>query len=287
MSSRVVPPSASALIASLRGVGYALETAVADLIDNSIAAGANTVDVQIDWNAGRPTVSILDDGSGMPEGRLVEAMRFGGTGPDATRSATDLGRFGLGLKTASLSQCRQLTVVSKFAGAIAAFTWDIDRIKKGGDKWELLEGAEGLKSDVLTRLRGSKSGTLVAWRRMDFGRKEDMPDHAAFLADIERLDRHVGMVFHRFLDGDARKLRIHVNGHHVAGWDPFLETHDATIRNPEARWRTASRIPGARTPATMAPAPGRRRGAPPLLEFPKAVLGARIQAARTAISHPP
>jgi hypothetical protein len=233
LASRVVPPSASALIASLRGVGYALETAVADLIDNSIAAGAKTVDVQLDWNASRPTVSILDDGSGMSESRLVEAMRFGGTGPDATRSATDLGRFGLGLKTASLSQCRQLIVVSKFADAVAAFTWDIDRIKKGGDKWELLEGAEGLKSEALTRLQGSKSGTLVAWRKMDFGRKEDMPDHAAFLADIERLDRHVGMVFHRFLDGDARKLRINVNGLPVASWDPFLETHDATIRNPE------------------------------------------------------
>jgi hypothetical protein len=233
LANRVVPPSASALIASLRGVGYALETAVADLIDNSIAAAANTVDVQLDWNDGRPTVWILDDGSGMPEDRLVEAMRFGGIGPDATRSGTDLGRFGLGLKTASLSQCRQLTVVSKFAGALTAFTWDIDRIKKGGDKWELLEGAEGLKSDGLTRLRGSKSGTLVVWRKMDFGRKEDMPDHAAFLADIERLDLHVGMVFHRFLNGDARKIRINVNGHSVAAWDPFLETHQATIRNPE------------------------------------------------------
>ena len=233
MASRVVPPSASALIASLRGVGYALETAIADLIDNSIAAGANTVDVQLDWNGGRPTVWILDDGSGMSEDGLVEAMRFGGIGPDAARGANDLGRFGLGLKTASLSQSRQLTVVSKFDGALTGFTWDIDRIKKGGDKWELLEGAEGLKSDALKRLQASKSGTLVAWRKMDFGRKEDMPDHAAFLADIERLDLHIGMVFHRFLNGDARKIRINVNGHPVAAWDPFLETHEATIRNPE------------------------------------------------------
>lgn len=233
MPTRDVPPSASALVSSLRGVGYSLETAVADLIDNSIAAGANTVDVQLDWNDGRPTVWIRDDGSGMPEGRLVEAMRFGGIGPDATRSGTDLGRFGLGLKTASLSQCRRLTVVSKFAGTLTAFTWDIDRIKKAGDRWELLEGAEGLKSDGLTRLQGSKSGTLVVWRKMDFGRKEDMPNYAAFLADIERLDLHVGMVFHRFLNGDARKIQIYVNGHSVAAWDPFLETHQATIRNPE------------------------------------------------------
>jgi hypothetical protein len=238
LASRVVPPSASALIASLRGVGYALETAIADLIDNSIAAGANTVDVQLDWNDNCPTVSILDDGAGMSEDRLVEAMRIGGIGPDQARSATDLGRFGLGLKTASLSQCRQLTVVSKHGGVITAFTWDIDRIKKGGDRWELLEGAEGLKSDALKRLQARKSGSVVAWRKIDFGRKEDKPDHATFLADIERLHLHISMVFHRFLSGDARKLAINVNGHPVDGWDPFLEKHEATIRNPEQPIRT-------------------------------------------------
>ena len=118
LSSCVVPPSASALIASLRGVGYSLETAIADLIDNSIAAGAKTVDLQLDWKDGEPIVSILDDGDGMSEDRLLEAMRFGGVGPDVARGATDLGRFGLGLKTASLSQCRQLTVASKIAGTL-------------------------------------------------------------------------------------------------------------------------------------------------------------------------
>lgn len=233
MSSRIVSPSASALISSLRGVGYSLETAIADLIDNSIAAGAKTVDVQLDWKNGEPVVSILDDGNGMSEDRLLEAMRFGGIGPDAARGATDLGRFGLGLKTASLSQCRQLTVASKVTGNLAGFTWDIDRIKKSGDRWELVDGLERLSSDALTRLASRKAGTVVTWRKIDFGRREDKPDHAAFLADIERLDRHLGMVFHRFLDGDARAIRINVNGRRVAAWDPFLETHEATIRSPE------------------------------------------------------
>jgi hypothetical protein len=222
----------------LRGVGYSLETAIADLIDNSIAAGAKTVDVQLDWNDGQPLVSILDDGNGMPEDRLVEAMRFGGIGPDAARSTTDLGRFGLGLKTASLSQCRQLTVASKVSGTLAAFTWDIDRIKKGGDRWELVEGLERLSSDALTKLASRKAGTLVAWRKIDFGRREDKPDHATFFADIERLDRHLGMVFHRYLDGDARNIRLNVNGSRVGAWDPFLETHEATIRSPEQPIRT-------------------------------------------------
>jgi Histidine kinase-, DNA gyrase B-, and HSP90-like ATPase len=233
LSNRVVPPSASALIASLRGVGYSLETATADLIDNSIAAGAKTVDVQFDWNDGEPVAWIQDDGAGMPEDQLVEAMRFGGIGPNATRALSDLGRFGLGLKTASLSQCRRLTVVSKSNGRLAAFTWDIDRIKKGGDRWDLLEGPDGLGKELLAKLERQKTGTLVAWRKIDFGRKEDKPDYHSFLADIERVDRHLGMVFHRFLGGDARNIKININGHQVVAWDPFLETHEATIRSPE------------------------------------------------------
>ena len=217
----------------MRGVGYSLETAIADLIDNSIAASAKTVDVQFDWREGSPTASILDDGTGMSEKRLVEAMRFGGMGPDTARGQHDLGRFGLGLKTASLSQCRKLTVASKFDGAISAFTWDIDRIKQGGDQWQLIEGLERLSGAALAELNRRSTGTLVAWRQIDFGRKSDKPDHPAFLADLERLDRHIGMVFHRFLDGDARPIRINVNSHPVVAWDPFLETHEATIRNPE------------------------------------------------------
>jgi hypothetical protein len=233
LSSRAVPPSASALIASLRGVGYSLETAIADLIDNSIAAGAKAVDVQFDWDEGEPLAWIQDDGSGMPENQLVEAMRFGGVGPDAARAVSDLGRFGLGLKTASLSQCRRLTVASKTSEGLAAFTWDIDRIKQGGDRWDLVEGPDGLAKDLLAKLESQKAGTLVVWRKIDFGRREDKPDYHSFLADIERLDRHLGMVFHRFLDGDARNIKIKINGHKVGAWDPFLETHEATIRRPE------------------------------------------------------
>jgi hypothetical protein len=233
VSSRVVPPSASALIGSLRGVGYSLETAIADLIDNSIAADAQSIDIRFDWNDGDPVASILDDGAGMSEDQLVEAMRFGGVGPDAARSDGDLGRFGLGLKTASLSQCRQLTVASKTVEGIAAFTWDIDRIRKGGDRWNLIEGRDGLAIDALAELNRRKTGTLVAWRKIDFGRRDDRPDHAAFMADLDRLDRHLAMVFHRFIDGDARRIRISINGQMVSAWDPFLETHEATIRSPE------------------------------------------------------
>lgn len=169
----------------------------------------------------------------MAEDQLVEAMRFGGLGPDIQRGEGDLGRFGLGLKTASLSQCRQLTAISKCKGAVSAFTWDIDRIGPSGGGWDLIEGDEHCDGGLLAKLKATSSGTLIVWRKIDFGRKLDRPDHAAFMADLERLDRHIGMVFHRFLIGDARKLSIRINGKRIEGWDPFLEKHDATIRNPE------------------------------------------------------
>jgi Histidine kinase-, DNA gyrase B-, and HSP90-like ATPase len=221
------------LISSLRGVGYSLETAIADIIDNSIAANATTIDIGWDWNGGNPIATIFDDGHGMAEETLVEAMRFGGVGPDAVRSECDLGRFGLGLKTASLSQSRRLTVVSKMHTSISSFTWDIDHIGKSGGKWSLIEGDLTVPAKALARLDELKAGTLVVWQKIDFGRKDDRPDHAAFMSDLERLDRHLGMVFHRFIGGDARQITIKINGQLVEAWDPFLESNEATLPSPE------------------------------------------------------
>ena len=235
MPTRAVPPSAAALVGSLRGVGYSLETAIADILDNVKAAGAKSIEIQWEWNDGEPVGWILDDGAGMHVGRLVEAMRFGGIGPEAERTAEDLGRFGLGLKTASLSQCRQLAVVSKTSSGLSSFTWDLDQLRKNGGGWDLIEGDAGLSDETLARSVGRpvKSGTLVVWRKVDFGRTNDRPSYESFLADLQRVDAHLGMVFHRFLAGDARALKITLNGSRVKAWDPFLENDESIIRNPE------------------------------------------------------
>jgi Histidine kinase-, DNA gyrase B-, and HSP90-like ATPase len=219
-------------MSSLRGVGYSLETAIADIIDNSITAGARQIEIGLAGAVPDPVLTILDDGSGMSEDRLVEAMRFGGVGPQSERAEADLGRFGLGLKTASLSQCRQLTVASKTARGTSSFTWDIDHIVEGDGGWHLLDGHTNLPEIELARLRSQATGTLVVWRKVDFGRLEDRPDSAAILADVDRLDRHLGMVFHRFISGDARRIAITINGNPVQPWDPFLEGHEATIPQP-------------------------------------------------------
>lgn len=217
----------------MRGTGYSLETALADLIDNSIAATAGSVDLTLEWNEGNPFVIIADDGTGMTEDRLVEAMRFGGIGPATVRDSSDLGRFGLGLKTASLSQCRRLTVASKRDGITSAFCWDLDHIRRTGDAWELLEGLPDGIAHLAEPLRGRPSGTFVIWDRIDFGRLREKPTLRAFLAGIERAEAHLAMVFHRYLGGDARRLRITINGVRIKTWDPYLEDHSATIPRPE------------------------------------------------------
>jgi hypothetical protein len=113
------------------------------------------------------------------------------------------------------------------------FTWDADHIREKGDGWRLLEGGTGVSLTASAAPARRPSGTAVIWQKIDFGRKEDRPDHAAFMADLERVEKHLGMVFHRFIDGDARSLVITINGHMIAAWDPFLEAHASTIRMPE------------------------------------------------------
>ena len=106
-------PSPAALVESLRSIGYTVETALADIVDNSISAGATHVSIRFQWSEGNPWVAVLDDGCGMNADELREAMRFGTQSPLLERAKHDLGRFGLGLKTASISQCRRMTICSK------------------------------------------------------------------------------------------------------------------------------------------------------------------------------
>jgi hypothetical protein len=219
----------------MRGLGYSPETALADLLDNSIAAGASQIEIDIDWNGGEPRVEILDDGAGLTFEALKAAMRFGGGGPQADRASDDLGRFGLGLKTASLSQCRRLTVAARRDGVTSCIAWDVDEVDRAR-KWEAQLPPAPSASAFSSRLASLDHGALVVWERMDaiggfFGL-----DKAAFFARIVDIRAHFGMVFHRFLSGDARRIGIAVNGRTVKGWDPFQRQHPATIAlAPERR----------------------------------------------------
>lgn len=235
------PPAASAMLEALRGIGYSAETAIADLIDNSIAAGAQHIRVDFLWQKSSSIIRIVDDGHGMDEATLFEAMRPGGRHPLLARDPQDLGRFGLGLKTASLSQGRVLAVGSRTAdGAEARRSWDLDYVAKA-DEWRLLRE---IPSDLAekTIVPGHRAGTAVVIGRLDRLLGEEMQSdaaHARFLAVARRVERHLAMTFHRFLDGPQPRLEIVIGGGddgvRIAPWDPFLRWHPATTTTPIER----------------------------------------------------
>lgn len=224
-----VPPDPGALIESMRAFGYSLPTAIADLIDNSITAGASTVDVEFTWDGAASTIAVSDDGRGMDERELVEAMRLGSCSPVEARARGDLGRFGLGLKSAGWSQARILSVITKAeGGAVHVRSWDLDHVA-GVRRWSLLADPGEVEGEFVSRLGDRRSGTTVLLRHLDklVGEPDTDSGRELFFAEVGRCERHLAMVFHRFLAGQ-RPLRLTVNGQRVVGWDPFLGTHAAT-----------------------------------------------------------
>jgi hypothetical protein len=171
----------------------------------------------------------------MSEAALVEAMRAGSQSPRNARRKDDLGRFGLGLKTASFSQARELTVRTLQDGAVAERRWDLDVVVKSGE-WRLLRRVDQPARDLLP-LSGS-SGTAVLWRRMDRVVGEspvgDAKARDRFLALLDGLEKHLASTFHEYL-ARPKVLTIELNGRPVAAWDPFLARHDATQSLGEER----------------------------------------------------
>ena len=227
--SEEVPPRADALVETFRAIGYSPETAIADLLDNSITAAARAIAIDFKWVGADSTVTISDNGNGMSGAALVNAMRPGSTNPLQTRAATDLGRFGLGLKTASFSQCRRLTVLSKpIGGAVEYRCWDLDHIGRT-QGWYLLTWVSD--SSLIQRLANMPHGTIVVWEladRLAGGLRTDSDrDRHKFNHMIERVQWHLEMVFHRYLQNG---LVITINGNRLRPWDPFLTGRPGTQR---------------------------------------------------------
>lgn len=220
-------PFAPILVESTRSIGYSFEAALADIIDNSISKAAKEINVNFRFR-GEPYIAIVDDGIGMNEEELVAAMRYGTKSSLEIRDRDDLGRFGLGLKMASLSQCRKLTVITKKNGKINAARWDLDHIINRKD-WYLLrlEDDEIYELQHIDILKAQKSGTIVIWENFDRLLNESSQPQKVFDEKIEMARLHVGLVFHRFLDF-AKAIKINFNNHKVASIDPFLKNNPAT-----------------------------------------------------------
>jgi hypothetical protein len=227
-----VIPDPTSLMESMRAVGYTVESAIADLIDNSISANADVIEVKYDASE-YPFVAILDNGWGMTPDELTNAMRHGSRNPADNRNPSDLGRFGLGLKTASLSQCRKLTVVSKKEGVVSARQWDLDYVHSSG-RWFVIVPSKPdlIKLPLYTQLMSMEHGTLVTWQDLDRLTAGARNPQSEMTEKLAALYEHLALVFHRFTereDGFAT-IKILVNSLQIPSRDPFLKSN--TFRQP-------------------------------------------------------
>jgi len=240
--TRHAPPKASAMVEALRGLGYSAATALADIIDNSVAAHSKKVDLQFSWFGEKSFITVLDNGDGMDDAELDRAMRLGDKSPLDERHSNDLGRFGLGLKTASFSQCRSVTVASKKNSVISCLRWDLDFLSTSKDDgWHLLEGTAEGSEHLIHSLNNLETGTIVILEKLD---KIITPgfQEQDFLDLVDTVERHLSMVFHRYLDGRHPKISIAINDRPIKPWDPFLKDNPATWTSPMVKFPTPGGI---------------------------------------------
>jgi len=216
-------------------MGYDFAAAVADLVDNSINANADEISIDVEFDGDHSRVRITDNGMGMNAAQLEEAMRYGSE-RDYDED-NDLGKFGLGLKTASLSQCEKLSVASREVkgNEINAFCWDLAHIETT-DKWELTIPSSKDLSKILNGGLEHETGTVVLWERLDrmLGQRHPYGETSRKrLATMSReLEDHLSMVFHRYIDGEipGRRVKIILSGNELKSWDPYARSELATKR---------------------------------------------------------
>lgn len=225
-------PEASSMIETFRAIGYNIETAISDIIDNSISANAKNIWINFEWKGSKTWLSIKDDGAGMNDSELIQAMRPGSKNPLQERNQKDLGRFGLGLKTASFSQARILTVISKKADYKSVFwTWDLDFVNKTGN-WDLIKYLP--YENLETEISKLTTGTIVLWNDIDRIVKDFNQDDSKaefkFNQTMEQVKKHLAMVFHKFIE--QGKINVYFQDKKVNAWNPFLSNEKATQEFP-------------------------------------------------------
>lgn len=223
-------PTADILMISMRAMGYSFESAIADIIDNSISASARNIFLKFPIDPMDCYIAICDDGYGMSKEELFDAMKYGSEQKRGQRAADDLGRFGLGLKAASLSQCRKLTVASKKDGEISAYIWDLDIIEDKKD-WYMIECSSydisGIKQ--ISWLDNVDSGTIVVWENFDLIEKSSGNVYSELNKYQDSTADYLSLIFHRYLNKTgANKTSMKVNNYELKGFDPFLESHPKT-----------------------------------------------------------
>lgn len=228
-----VIPSARRLMTSLRDLGYDFASAVADLVDNAIEANATIVHINVLFKGDESFVQIADNGKGMTRDQLKEAMRYG---TEREYANEDLGKFGLGLKTASLSQCHKFSVVSrsdKKKNELNAFSWDLEHIEKE-NRWEIIRPSKNAIRIISSHYLDENTGTVVYWQQLERMLGYQHPYGEIARKNLNKmcreLEQHLSMVFHRFLAGEVsgREIKIFLNENDIKPWDPFARTETLT-----------------------------------------------------------
>ncbi len=233
---RNVIPNPEFLIKSIAEQGYSIETAISDLIDNSISAGCKRVEILTDTETDPFKLFIVDDGEGMKNNQLFENLKFPSNSPEFIRSNKDLGRFGLGMKTASFSQTRKFTVISREKGTkeFSAFTWDVDLLKKLNE-WKIIENTNDeileiidhylrLSNNLLENNNDFIFNTIVYWEGLyKYENYLNVENKIESLnIDItENTNQYLSIVFHQFLKKEKDQLTIRINNLLVIPFNPF------------------------------------------------------------------
>ncbi len=224
-----VPPNVARVSEGLRDTGYEFNTAIADIIDNSISAGATLIDVRVGIDfMGNIAISIGDNGCGMDKKGLINAMKYGSKKREDPAS---LGKFGLGLKTASTAFCKKLSLISRADkdAVLHRATWDLDFMGQS-NSWGLeLASPAPHEIELLDEVAENNSGTLVVWEKIDrllsdYKKPDGQPLKKATTRLLNLLKEHIAMVYQRFLnptDNRSRTLEIKLNDVPVIAWDPF------------------------------------------------------------------
>ena len=225
-------PHAKMLLSSLRSMGYTDETAISDIIDNSISSEASEIQIYFDWENQR--IIIADNGNGMSSEELLNAMEIGSADPAVMRASEDLGRFGMGMKTASFSIGKSLYVISKQNSSVSNAEWDLDYVEKN-DEWEvLIHPSESITEEIdsvsdLVDYSDWDQGTLIILSKLDKLIDENNIEKSKkkFYKTIKNISAHIAMIFHRFIEDND--LTIKVNGNEIKPWNPFVRYSPATM----------------------------------------------------------
>lgn len=223
-------PDAHLLLMSLRSVGYKAETAIADIIDNSISAEASEIHINFIWDGTKSKISIWDNGHGMSYDELISSMKIGSSNPLDERNSNDLGRFGMGMKTAAFSLGKRLFVLTKSENEISNASWDLGFIEESNDgKWNLLVNGDFDNLDVpVSDINGYAGFTFLIIdeldRIVDFDNIEKSKKN--FYRILENVKKHIGMIFHRFIEEDG--LKIYFGDELINPWNPFVIDNSAT-----------------------------------------------------------